>query len=115
MSQQTSLRRKYNRYGLRIPMAFSWKQARGIRREEVGVTRDISVAGAYILSTNPPPVETNVKLRAFLPPVKGASQSLRIHGQGLVVRVEPLHDRETREGFAVAGQHFVLRRTEVKR
>jgi hypothetical protein len=109
MSQSTSLRRKYNRYGLRIPMAFSWKEARGIRREEVGLTRDISVAGAFVFATSPPPLAANVELKVFLPPVGEVDQSLRIHGQGQVVRVEPVHRGKTREGFAVAGKRFLAR------
>jgi hypothetical protein len=91
---------------------FSWKDARDTPHEGIGLTRDISVRGLFAFTTSPPPLESEVKLKAFLPPGRSAVPPLQIYGQGRVVRVDAAHGGEPRAGFAVAGEHFVLRRGE---
>ena len=91
---------------------FSWKDARDTPHEGIGLTRDISVRGLFAFTTSPPPLESEVKLKAFLPPGRSAVPPLQIYGQGRVVRVGAAHGGEPRAGFAVAGEHFVLRRGE---
>jgi hypothetical protein len=91
---------------------FSWKDARHTPHEGIGLTRDISVGGLFAFTTSPPPLESVVKLKAFLPPGRSAVPPLQIHGQGRVVRVDTGHGGEARAGFAVAGERFVLRRGE---
>ena len=100
--------RKHNRYRLEVPVIFSWEDAEKIRQQDVGLTRDISLIGAYVFTSSPPPLEANLKLKAFLPPVRSAAQLLQLHGQGRVVRVEPSRG-EYRAGFAVVGRRFVPR------
>jgi hypothetical protein len=102
--------RKYNRYWLEVPVIFSWKGAQEIRERGVGLTHDLSVRGAYIVATRPPPLNANVKLKVYLPP-GSAVRPLRIYGHGQVVRVESAHGRH-RAGFAVAAEPFVVRRVE---
>ena len=91
---------------------FSWKDARDTPHEGIGLTRDISVRGLFAFTTSPPPLESEFKLKAFLPPGRSAVPPLQIYGQGRVVRVDAAHGGEPRAGFAVAGEHFVLRRGE---
>ena len=91
---------------------FFWKDARHTPHEGVGLTRDMSVRGVFVFTTSPPPLESEVELRAFLPPGRSAVPPLRIHGQGRVVRVDAAHGGEPRAGFALAGRRFVLRRGE---
>ena len=91
---------------------FSWKDARDTPHEGIGLTRDISVRGLFAFTTSPPPLESEVKLKAFLPPGRGAVAPLQIHGQGRVGRLDAAHGGEPRAGFAVAGERFVLRRGE---
>jgi hypothetical protein len=102
--------RKYNRYRLEVPVIFSWKGAQEIRQQGVGLTHDLSVRGAFIFATRPPPLNANVKLKAYLPPTS-ATRPLRIYGHGQVVRVESARGRHG-AGFAVAAEPFVLRRRE---
>jgi len=105
-------RRKDNRYQLAVPVMFFRKDARDTQHEGIGLTRDISIRGAFVFTTSPPPLKSDVRLKAFLPPGRDAVPPLRIQGQGRVVRVEAAHNGEARAGFAVAGGRFVLRRGE---
>jgi hypothetical protein len=104
--------RKHNRYRLGVPVVFFWRDAPETPHEGIGLTRDLSVSGAFVLTTSPPPLEADIKLKAFLPRGRSAIPPLRIHGQGQVVRVEPGHEGEPCGGFAVAGERFVVRRGE---
>lgn len=96
-------------------MIFSWQDADEVRREAVGLTRDISATGAFVATASPPPVGVSVRIKAFLPPVRGATRDVRIYGQGLVVGIEPCRGGKTKGGFEVEGKPFVVRREEVFR
>ena len=91
---------------------FFWKDTRDTQHEGIGLTRDMSVRGLFVFTTSPPALESDVKLKAFLPPGGSAVAPLQIHGQGRVGRVDAAHRGEPRAGFAVAGERFVLRRGE---
>jgi hypothetical protein len=92
--------RKYHRYQLEVPVIFSWKDANKVRREQAGLTRDISLGGAFVVATTAPPLDASVKLKGFLPP-GGKALPARIFGQGQVVRIEALPGSLS-AGFAVA-------------
>jgi hypothetical protein len=94
----------------RAGATFSRKCAQGIRQQVVGHTHDLSVRGAFIFATRPPPLNANPELKAYLPP-RNVALPLRIYGQGQVIRVESVHGRH-RAGFPVAAEPFVLRRGE---
>lgn len=100
--------RRYKHYRFKAPVIFSWEDAQRIRQQDVGLTHDLTVRGAFIFATRPPPLNANLKLEVYLPPTS-AAQPLRLYGQGQVVRVESAHGRR-RAGFAVAAEPFVLRR-----
>jgi hypothetical protein len=103
-------RRKHNRYRLEFPAMFFWKDARGTQHEGVGLTRDISVRGVFIFTSSPLSLESDAKLKVFLPPSRSAGPPVGMHLRGRVVRVEAVRGGEARAGFAVAGRHFSLRR-----
>ena len=106
--------RKYQRYGLGIPVIFSWKDGRRALQQDIGLTRDLSVQGAFIFATTLPPSGAILRFKAILPP-DSATSPVRLHGRGEVVRVERGHD-QTPAGFAVAAeQRIVLRRREATR
>lgn len=104
--------RKHNRYRVGVPVIFSWQVAKEGRRRAVGLTRDISLNGAFVLTASPPPLGTDIRLKGFLPPVLGAVQALHLRGQGLSVRLEPAVAGESYGGFALAGKHFAMHRRE---
>ena len=101
--------RKHNRYKLRGPMIFPWQDAIDAPRKAVGLTHEISLTGAFILTTSPPPLGANVRLKGFLPVVPHAVRALHLHGQGTVSRVKLPHEGEPKGGFEVEGKPFVLR------
>jgi hypothetical protein len=105
-------RRKHNRYRLRVPVIFSWQDARQAQHEGLGLTRDASIRGAFVLTTSPPALKAKLKLKAFFPPVGRGAVPMRIHGEGRAVRVEAIKNHDAPKGFAVAGKRFVLRRGE---
>lgn len=104
--------RKFNRFRLELPVTFSWKDARQVQQQGVGLTRDIGIGGAFVFTTSVPPLEADIKLKAFLPPSRTAVRSVQIHSRGQVVRVDTAHDGEGHGGFAVAVKGCVVRRGE---
>jgi hypothetical protein len=59
-------------------------------------------------------VKANVELKLFLPQF-GAGVSMRIEGQGKVVRIEAVEHPHARAGFAVAAKAFALRKSLIWR
>jgi hypothetical protein len=105
-------RRKNNRYRLGVPVTFLWWDARKTEHEGLGLTRDLSSTAAFVLTTTPPPLQAHIKLDAFFTPAIGSAAHLRIHGEGKVVRVEPIEDDEACAGFAIVSRGLVMRREE---
>jgi hypothetical protein len=100
--------RKCKRYEVSLPVIFSWEDAQGFRHEQSGVTRDLSVRGAFVFATNPPPLGAHIKLKGYLPP-GGRVMQVRIFGEGKVVCVEPALGSHT-AGFTIAGGPITFRR-----
>jgi hypothetical protein len=102
------LPRKVNRYPLELSVIFSWKGPRHDRQVGVGLTRDISPNGTFVVTQSPPPLDADIKLKAFLPPSRDQFRSV-MYTHGRVVRVDPSPGGASPGGFAVAGTEFVLR------
>src|SRR5580698_4543127 len=66
----TELRNRV-RYRLAGDAVFAWEGSQKCRLQGEGVTRDISVAGAFIYTRTCPPVGTAVELDIFLSPAPG--------------------------------------------
>ncbi len=103
-------RRTCNRYRVGAPVLFYWKNQRGDRFQGKGITRDISVVGAYVLSTTCPPANLPVDVEIILPPLDGASER-RIQAKTRVLRVENEVTGRPRRGFSVISDGFTLRTT----
>ena len=102
--------RKHHRYRLELATVFSWKNGGDVWQHDVGLTRDLSIQGAFIFAASPPPSGADLKVQAFLPPGSPAL-SIIMSAQGQVVRVAPPQEGRP-AGFAVSGHRFVLRRRE---
>lgn len=100
-------RRKSTRYRVGAPALFFWKNGRGERFQGEGVTRDISVVGAYVLTATCPPGDLAVDLEIILPSIHGASKP-RIKAKTRVLRVEHKVEGGVRSGFSVIGDGFAL-------
>jgi hypothetical protein len=104
--------REHYRYRVGAPVLFFWKDARNTQHEGIGLTRDISGRGVFVFSTSPPPLESDIKLKAVVTPGRRAAPPLGMHLRGRVVRVEAARSGKPAAGFAVAGERLVLRRGE---
>ena len=94
------------RYRLSADAAFTWEGAKRVRLLGEGVTRDISLAGAFIFTRTCPPVGAALELDIFLSPAPGSGgRTVRIKTEATVIRVE---HSAVAEGFAVVSQDFTL-------
>jgi hypothetical protein len=93
--------RKEIRYRLGTPAVFTWEGANRRRFKGEGITRDISVQGAYILTATSPPADCVVRLDLMLPPLAGPKTAMRITGEVRVIRVEHRSGNDGTNGFAV--------------
>ena len=73
--------RKEIRYRLDAPAVFSWEGMRHKRYQGEGVTRDISVQGAFILTATMPPPDCPVQVDLLLPSLTGMKAMMRITGK----------------------------------
>jgi hypothetical protein len=93
--------RKEIRYRLDAPAVFSWAGARHRRFQGEGITRDISVQGAFILTATMPPPDCPVQVDLLLPSLTGMKDIMRISGKARVIRVVHLASDTWVHGFAV--------------
>lgn len=89
------------RYRLDAPAVFSWEGAHHRRFRGEGITRDISVQGAFILSATLPPPNCPIQVDLLLPSLTGMNATVRISGKARVVRVEHPAGHSWIHGFAV--------------
>jgi len=92
-------RRKASRYGLRLPVLFSWKDAQS--KLDGGFTRDISASGVYVLcEKNHCPAQGEiVKIQLFLPSIGDLeTPGMKLRSKGQVLRTD---DFPEECGFAV--------------
>jgi hypothetical protein len=94
------------RYRLSADAVFAWEGVQHVRLLGEGVTRDISLAGAFIFTRTCPPVGASLELDIFLyPPPGSEGRTVRIKTEARVSRVE--HSAAA-EGFAAVSQDFTL-------
>jgi hypothetical protein len=93
--------RKEVRYRLDVPALFYWDNIEKRRLHGEGITRDISVFGAFIVSPTCPPVEVPLLFEVILPSLPGTMPVVRIKGEARVVRVDHPDAGQGENGFAV--------------
>ncbi len=89
------------RYRLDAPAVFSWEGAYHRRFQGEGITRDVSVQGAFILTATMPPPDCPIQLDLHLPSLTGLKATMRITGKARVIRVERSSSDTWIHGFAV--------------
>jgi hypothetical protein len=104
--------RRQIRYPLRAPVSFHWIGRDGVAHEGKGNSRDISESGAYIVTRNSPPMNTDVMLEIRFPYLPELDRFHRIEMDGRVVRVDLLLDNRSGWGFAISAQRTVLQEVE---
>lgn len=80
-------RRKSNRYFLSTPAFCWWEHADGETHLAQGTARDLSHRGAFIVSESLPSPGAYVEVDVYLPSVDLTPCSVRLHGEGRVLRV----------------------------
>ncbi len=89
------------RYRLDAPAVFSWEGAHHRRFHGEGITRDISVQGAFILTATMPPPDCPIQVDLHLPSLTGMKATMRITGKARVIRLEHSCSDAWIHGFAV--------------
>jgi hypothetical protein len=95
-------RRKASRYGLRVPVLFSWQDTQP--ELDGGFTRDISASGVYVLcEKNHRPAQGNtVTIQLILPSIVDLeAQGMKLRSKGQVLRTG---DFPEESGFAVLAE-----------
>lgn len=100
-------RRKGIRYRLNASVMFRWGRPEDGHYQGEGITRDMSVAGAYVLTATCPPPNAVVQLEIFLPLSDGGTRAL-MRGDMIVLRVEHENAGRNRSGFSAKGKGFSL-------
>lgn len=104
-SAPMDLRREI-RYRLDAPALFCWESAGHKRLQGEGITRDISVFGAFILTPTCPPIDVPVQVEVILPSLTRVKPIIRVSGAARVLRVEHSSKGEGKNGFAVVSEDF---------
>jgi hypothetical protein len=84
--------RREIRYRLDARTLFSWESPQHSRVQAEGVTRDISVLGAFILTSTCPPVGIPVQVEIVLPSLTGIKPIIRVSGEARVSSCAPFWD-----------------------
>jgi hypothetical protein len=97
------------RYWFGVPATFWWVGKDGGRFWGEGVTRDISVAGAYIFTAATPPSDMAIHLEVTLTTPDDVGNSVKLAAESRVVRIEHPRKDGARGGFAVSSKGFDIR------
>jgi len=89
--------RRYRRFNLQFPVSLSFPAA-GRVHELFAVTKNVSIGGLLLKTGDPIPVQTQVSLRMDVRR-PWSIHPVRLIGDGMVVRVENLGQRD---GYAIA-------------
>jgi hypothetical protein len=107
-------RRKSIRYRMNAPVIFRWKGPDKERLQGEGVTRDMSIAGAFIVTgTCLPPPNALVKMEVLLPLSDGTTKA-KMRADMTVLRVDQDLAGSTPSGFAVVGKVLLLSTVTVR-
>ena len=98
--------RKEVRYRLDAPALFTWESAHHKCLQGEGITRDISVFGAFIVTPTCPPVDVPIQVEVVLPSLTGLKPVIRVSGAARVLRVDHSSKGEGENGFAVVSEDF---------
>ena len=93
--------RKELRYRLEAPAIFTWENFQGKSLQGEGLTRDVSLVGAFILTSTCPPNMSFIRVEVALPSLTGINADIRILGRARVVRIEHPSGGHGENGFAV--------------
>jgi hypothetical protein len=101
-------RRRTPRYKLADPVDYWWLAPNGSVQASQGTTLDISSSGVMLIARKCPPKGVRIQMTIHVARHNGSDCPLEMHGEGIVVRIEPGKASQTSQqagGFA-ASVHF---------
>jgi hypothetical protein len=100
-------RRRGNRYDLRALVSFLWNGVQRIHHQGAGFMRDVSVCGVFVITSEPPPIGTIVRLEMRFE-LSLTDLPIAIQGDGRVCRVERTDENDKYWGFAASTKSLKL-------
>lgn len=102
------LMQRAKRFECAAPVAFWWPLAQGAVQSGMGVTQNIGNSGVMIAANECPPAGVHIQMTVFLPRFEGSGYAMKLHGEGVVTRVESetLDSDERPIGFAASVQFY---------
>jgi hypothetical protein len=104
-SDNSTERRKATRYRMSAQVIFRWGKSHKDRFQSEGTTRDVSLAGACVLTETCPPVNETVQMEIILPPLFTPSGT-RMKAEMKVLRVDEDTASKRRIGLSIVGKGF---------
>jgi len=101
-------RRKGIRYRMNASVLFRWSGPDHGQYQGEGVTRDMSVVGAFVVTSTCPPPNSAIQMEVYLPLSDGGSRAL-MKSEMTVLRVEHDIAGNKQSGFSAVGKGFSLR------
>jgi len=93
--------RKEIRYRLEASATFTWENIQGKFLRGEGITRDISLFGAFVFTPIIPPNLSFIQIEMALPALAACAPDIRIVGKARVVRIEHFGKGQNTCGIAV--------------
>ena len=104
-------RRRFPRHDLSAPVKFAWELADGTHRDGIGITRDFSAAGLFVMTDDPPPEGATVQFEVDLETSR-LDSAVNIRAKGWVNRVEATGLAGRIGGFAIWTRRMRLEKPE---
>ena len=104
----TLLMQRAKRFECAAPVAFWWPLAQEAVQSGMGVTQNIGNSGVLIVTDECPPTGVHIQMTVYLPQIEGSGYAMKLHGEGIVVRVESetSDSNERPTGFAASVQFY---------
>jgi hypothetical protein len=100
-------RRRHERHDLSAAVKFYWELSDSTHRQGIGVTRDFSAVGLFVVTDDPPPVGTPVHVEVDLETSRLGSP-VTVRAKGKVNRIETTDLTDRLGGFAISTRRMRL-------
>lgn len=100
--------RKFERYRLDLPVTFMWRHPKGDCEQGAGFAWDISVAGMFVVTSQCPPLTTQVWCEVMLPQSHTNDSVRKLRAAGPVLRTLSAGVEDHPGGFVIYGSPFLL-------
>lgn len=80
--------RRARRYEVSAPVSYWWAASKGPIHSSAGETLNISDSGVLVAASECPPMGASIQMTVLLPRLRDKGFGMKLHGEGMVVRVE---------------------------